>query len=246
MAELKFIPVLRGWFKRVPLFVALMSGIFSLYRELYGYYSGHLPPRNLFWSCVLMALIISSTVAWWQEHAEVVRLKANAKVPDIDVKLKEVALQPLWGDKTGVAWVVVHIRLHNTTPECPTTIDDYQVVLTIEGKEYDGQVRSVESFAETFTYPVVVQIYKDGLRDIRDLITQDKPLKRSSPVDGHLVFFFHNLPRWPIVNDVPISGEHPTMGGRLKDTTEKLTVVVTDPFGKKHFGYATQPWPQIG
>jgi len=246
MSQVNFLSALRGWLKRVPLVVALMSGIFSLCRELYGIYGGHILPKTLFWSFVWIAFIVSSTIAWFQEHAKVVRLESNAKFPAVDVQLKEVGLQPLWAAETGIAWVIVHIRLHNTTAECPTTIDDYQIFLTIEGKEYGGQVHTVDSFAETFASPIAIQTYKENLRDIRNLITQEKPLRRSSPVDGHLVFFFRGLPRWPIVNDVPIMGAHPTMGARVKDSTEKLTVVVTDPFGKEHYGYATQPWTQAG
>jgi hypothetical protein len=48
--------------------VALMSGGFSLFRELYGLYSGTVPARSMFWSCTLIAFILSAAILWAIEH----------------------------------------------------------------------------------------------------------------------------------------------------------------------------------
>jgi hypothetical protein len=44
--------------------VVLMSGGSSLFRELYGIYSGRLPARSLFWSCAWIAFVVSAAVLW--------------------------------------------------------------------------------------------------------------------------------------------------------------------------------------
>jgi hypothetical protein len=48
--------------------VALMSGVLSIARELYGMYSGQLPPRSLFWSCAWIAFVVSAAILWVIEH----------------------------------------------------------------------------------------------------------------------------------------------------------------------------------
>ena len=49
---------------------ALMSGAFSIFRELYGMYSGTLPPRSLFWSCTWIAFVFSAAILWMIEHQD--------------------------------------------------------------------------------------------------------------------------------------------------------------------------------
>ena len=74
--------MLRNTFKLVLFMVALMSGILSLVRELYGMYAGNLPPRNLFWSCTLIAFVISSFILWWRENKA--RTTAEKALADIE------------------------------------------------------------------------------------------------------------------------------------------------------------------
>jgi hypothetical protein len=54
--------------------VALMSGSFSIFRELYGIYSGTVPQRTVFWSCAQIAFIISACALWAIEHREKLEL----------------------------------------------------------------------------------------------------------------------------------------------------------------------------
>jgi hypothetical protein len=44
--------------------VVLTSSGSSLFRELYGIYSGALPARSLFWSCAWIAFVVSAAVLW--------------------------------------------------------------------------------------------------------------------------------------------------------------------------------------
>ena len=55
--------------------IALMSGVFSLFRELYGIYSGVIPQRSLFWSSTWIAFILSAASLWALEHKERLVLK---------------------------------------------------------------------------------------------------------------------------------------------------------------------------
>ena len=74
--------MLRNTIKLVLFVVALMSGILSLVRELYGMYAGNRPPRNLFWLCLLLAFIVSSFILLWEENKA--RKKAEKALADIE------------------------------------------------------------------------------------------------------------------------------------------------------------------
>jgi hypothetical protein len=75
----------RGSYFRYPLYaflwvVALMSGMFSLFREMYGLYSGTLPARSVFWSCTQIAFVVTAAILWVVEHKE--RLDLQEKLTD--------------------------------------------------------------------------------------------------------------------------------------------------------------------
>jgi hypothetical protein len=74
-----------GSYFRYPLYVflwmvALMSGTFSLFRELYGMYLGTVPARSLFWSCTWIAFVVSAAILWAIEHKN--RLETQNKLAD--------------------------------------------------------------------------------------------------------------------------------------------------------------------
>ena len=56
--------------------VAIMSGAMALLRELYSMYSGQLPARPLFWSCLRIAFGASLLLLWVREHQTTNRLEA--------------------------------------------------------------------------------------------------------------------------------------------------------------------------
>jgi hypothetical protein len=70
--------------------VALMSGAFSIFRELYGMYSGTIPPRSLFWSCTWIAFVVAVTILWTIEHTEKLRLRKEieGKKPRLKMTLE--------------------------------------------------------------------------------------------------------------------------------------------------------------
>lgn len=59
--------------------VALMSGLFSLYREAVGLYQGQIAstPRSTFEHCAIIAFIISAAIVWTQERHARRRLEAR-------------------------------------------------------------------------------------------------------------------------------------------------------------------------
>ena len=56
-----------------------MSGILSLYRELYALYHGSLPPQHVFWSCTWIAFALSASVLWYQEFSAKKRVQLSLK-----------------------------------------------------------------------------------------------------------------------------------------------------------------------
>lgn len=74
--------MLRYLLKFVVFVVALMSGILSIVRELYGLYHGALPPQNLFWSCTWIAFVVSAGILIRQEYTA--RRKAEKALADIE------------------------------------------------------------------------------------------------------------------------------------------------------------------
>src|SRR6266404_5809566 len=69
---------LKPLFKIFVWMVALMSGSFSIIRELYGIYVGIIPPRSLFWSFVIVAFVFSAGTLWVIEHRA--RMVAETKL----------------------------------------------------------------------------------------------------------------------------------------------------------------------
>jgi len=49
----------------------------QLARELYGMYSGQLPPRSLFWSCTWIAFVVSAAILWVIEHRSTKALRTE-------------------------------------------------------------------------------------------------------------------------------------------------------------------------
>ena len=74
--------------------VALMSGGFSIFRELYGIYSGTLPARSLFWSCVWIAFVVSAAILWAMEHKA--KEEAEKKLTDLRPKLNLNLESTIW------------------------------------------------------------------------------------------------------------------------------------------------------
>lgn len=81
--------------------VALMSGAFSIFREVYGIYSGVIPPRSLFWSCTWIAFVVSAAILWCLEYREKKSLKKQ--IADEEPKL-------MFGVCAGIDWSILESR----------------------------------------------------------------------------------------------------------------------------------------
>lgn len=71
--------------------VALMSGALSIFREVYGLYSGVIPARSLFWSCAWVAFVFSAAISWVIEHKEKLEAEKRADTgrPRLTLKLDQ-------------------------------------------------------------------------------------------------------------------------------------------------------------
>lgn len=67
-----------SWFQIVLLMVGLMSGILSLFREVYLIRNPEkTKDTNLLWRCLFIAYIISSFWLWIDEHTRAMTLQAQ-------------------------------------------------------------------------------------------------------------------------------------------------------------------------
>jgi hypothetical protein len=82
-----------GWLRVVPIWAGLMSGSFSIVREIVGLYSTNPSPfwqKNVFWSCVWITFVIAMLIAWFIKNQELNAEKAKREKPDIQGEIKEV------------------------------------------------------------------------------------------------------------------------------------------------------------
>jgi hypothetical protein len=181
--------VLQNTFKLILFMVALMSGILSLVRELYGMYAGNLPPRNLFWSCALIAFIISSFILLWGENKA--RKKAEKALAAIEnarpqIILKEphaIYIQDVLFTGPNMktyATRFLKVRFVNaplaTHPTCNADGvkadiqffrgDEKHPLLEIEGRWSDSDQPSTRKFAESRTDLLRARF---GIGDIHEL-----------------------------------------------------------------------------
>lgn len=116
------------WLKWLPLTVALMSGAFSLYRELYGLYVGVIPPKSLFWECMLIAFIISSAIAWVQEHVKYLTEVKKGHSPNISITVHQVSAALMLIDvKSEVVFILTILSVRNTG--APSIVDTWLMVM---------------------------------------------------------------------------------------------------------------------
>ena len=72
--------------------VALMSGVLSLARELYGLYVGVIPQKTLFWSFLWLAFVISASALWALERKKCRTLERalDEILPEVIIKIQEL------------------------------------------------------------------------------------------------------------------------------------------------------------
>ena len=97
----------------------LMSGIFSIVRELSSLYSGATPPQTLFWSLVRISFVISAFLVWAAEHNEnkALRKRANQTGPRLILETTEQTAR-VWLQDQG--WIFF---LHNIGARAASFVD---------------------------------------------------------------------------------------------------------------------------
>jgi hypothetical protein len=186
--------------------VALMSGILSLYRELYGLYVGTLPPRSVFWSSFYFAFVISAAVLWGLEHKAYRAEYTRNKKPELDGRI----LCAFWDSLTdhnghpclNQTRLVVNVRLVNKR-DVPTTISSYALTVIANGAQYDGTYQDLavgtsimhhSQYSDRFTtegvdgkataaFPLTLQIKENS--PLRYAIEQGGWLEFRIPAWGH-------------------------------------------------------------
>lgn len=93
--------------------VALMSGSFSIFRELYGIYSGTIPARSLFWSCSLIAFVVSAGILWVVEHGEKNSLKKRLESLKPNLKLSLEGVIYVYDTSLGITVFFLNAYLLN-------------------------------------------------------------------------------------------------------------------------------------
>ncbi|HEV7857445.1 MAG TPA: hypothetical protein VGO91_02240 [Pyrinomonadaceae bacterium] len=137
-----------GWLKIAPIWVALMSGSFSLIREVVGYYQPeHTDPKPLFrllgWTC----FFISAVIAWIIKQRELVDEKAKNARPEITGEILEVYFQPTAAlSKVPVLtdlYITIKVYLVNTRPK-QTTIKKYALMVNTDEGEYYAEETPID------------------------------------------------------------------------------------------------------
>jgi len=64
-----------SWLKIVPVWIGLMSGVFSVFREIVGIYFPRIGnAESMFWSWTRITFIVSAFIVWWQMRQEIKKL----------------------------------------------------------------------------------------------------------------------------------------------------------------------------
>jgi hypothetical protein len=82
-----------GSSKSFPIWVALMSGLFAVIREVANLYAPTQTPlwnKSVFWACVWVTFVVSSITAWYLKHRDLIEEKAKNSKPDIQGGIPEV------------------------------------------------------------------------------------------------------------------------------------------------------------
>lgn len=109
-----------------------MSGVLSIAREVLSiFFPDKIPPRSLFWNCVVIAFIISAAILWFIEHQKVEKSK-----PILNAQVDVFAAAPS-GEKGENSIVVITATITNIG--APSIVNNIGVSIKIQDKYYQGQ-----------------------------------------------------------------------------------------------------------
>jgi hypothetical protein len=225
-------------FKVVPIWAAIMTGSLSLVREAVTLFAQSPDPiwqKNIFWSCVWIAFIVSAITAWVLKHQELLAEKAKNASPEITGEIEKVHAESFVD-----CFLTIKVRIANN--RAATTISGFSLAVKFEGGIHEGQSATVnEYFIERREYhPIPFETQSETLYDpLKDLAKDnDVLLVQRAHRTGWLrfVFIFEAL-----------DSRFVTYDGKeqfLKEGVE-LVLTVKDAFGNPHLiNYVSRGEPQ--
>lgn len=184
-----------SWLEVVLLVVALMSGILSLFREVFLInYPEKAKDGLLFWRCVFIAFIISAIWLWVNEHGQTLALReqldqltsAQLKLVVDELGVGTLALHG--GEPSTGVFVIANI----TNAGAPSIAEGWtlKVVLT-NGDTSEAPTAYLDpNFPLTAQNPAAGPSWKISQSDALYAKTMSKPIERGMKIRGILVFKF--------------------------------------------------------
>jgi hypothetical protein len=216
-----------GWLRVAPIWVGFMSGSFSIVREAVILFSDNPNPiwqRNLFWSCVLVAFIVSCLMAWVLKHQELLAEKAKNERPDIKGEIEAVDV-----DGYGDHFFSLKVRL--TSGRAATTISGFKLTVAWGGQTYQAEDAPVKEYfiERNVLHPMPFETQTDTrFFSLEDLAKDNGVLfVKGTHREGWLRF---------LVRGVPVFNSFSTSDGReqfLKEGAE-LVLTVFDGYGNSY------------
>jgi hypothetical protein len=152
-----------GFLRVIPIWVALMSGLFSIVREIANLY----PPtqtalwnKKIFWACVWVTFVASSLTAWVLKHHELIAEKAKNIEPRLAGRIDCLNVDPTWSiesfeppsGRSGVNSVFeFHVTIWNES-SAATTVSGFELRLVWAGVSYDADKLPVDEFFIDHTF----------------------------------------------------------------------------------------------
>lgn len=187
-------------------------------------------------------------------------LTKESGLPQVEIKIDEALIQAS-GPKG--AHCFLHITLSNQSEQAPCIITEWSFFLrvgdaTLQGVTLIGiRDRELAHYVETYDFSEIplntpyyindgglpmVEAAIEDITDIRDLITEDHPLRRGFPRSGWIGFFVAVGAVWPSYKSrSPIDDEQEVIIYKT-NVVQEVTLSITDGHGKSHSGSKLPPF----
>jgi hypothetical protein len=216
-----------GWLRFAPIWVGLMSGSFSIFREAIALFSQNPSPfwqRNVFWACVWTTCVLSLILAWYLERRERINEQVKNTLPEIVGEIKRVGVSAF-----DDYFLSVESRI--TSNRAETTISDFSLTVTYEGHTYEGVGEPVKEYylEREIHHPAPFETTTETRYfPLEDLAKDNRvPFTRGASRTGWLRFLVRGVK--------PFSG-FATAEGKEQFLKEgvKLVLTVYDGYGNPH------------
>ena len=133
----------RFLFKILVWAVALMSGILSILREVLAiFYPNQVPQRSIFWSCVIIAFILSAALLLFQQYKKINILakdldeEKDRKKPKLNAEFNVLAAAPA-GKKEEDSIIIIMATITNIG--APSIISSVNIIIKKGDREIHGE-----------------------------------------------------------------------------------------------------------